>query len=62
MLTKLKKTFQIVKVQDLGIQDVDYIHIHSFQAMNLNSRNFRKESFVRKTIREIICIHTCHEE
>ena len=46
----------------LGIQDVDYIHIHSFQAMNLNSRNFRRESFVRKTIREIICIHTCHEE
>ena len=26
------------------IDDVDYIHIHSFQVMNLNSRNFRSES------------------
>ena len=44
------------------IADVDYIRIHSFQAMNLNSRNFRRESFVRKTIRENIYMHTCHEE
>ena len=44
------------------IADVDYIRIHSFQAMNLNSRNFRRESFVRKVIRENICMHTCHEK
>ena len=42
----------------IEIADIDYIHIYSFQAMNLRSRDFRRaESSVRKTIREFFCIN-----